>query len=241
VSDPEPRRHLAIQPVVEELRARCPFNAAQGPAELIDALEQELRELRQASMSGAVDDIREELGDVLFNLVALITHHADADDFTLHDVDRDVAQKMMDRHPYVFGDQATPDAQTARAQWAQHKARELHERRAATAGLSIVAHLTMAAPPSPLELERGAARVATALSDSGRSSSGSGRLPSAVLAEEQTDHCAVMAHAVPDRRIVQLIAFTVAPLDPGAVRGAIADAFEGATTSLTVRSVPRDV
>ena len=67
--------------------------------------------------SNDVSHLREELGDVLMQVVLHAQIAADAGEFTMADVARDIDQKLIRRHPHVFGDAAAQDAEEVLAIW----------------------------------------------------------------------------------------------------------------------------
>lgn len=108
----------------------CPWDAEQTHESLVGYLLEETFELIEALESGSRDDIREELGDVLYQIL----FHADiaADDpldpFTIDDVAAEVDAKMRQRHPHVFADgEARTVAEVTQA-WNDIKAEQKKDR-----------------------------------------------------------------------------------------------------------------
>lgn len=119
----DPRR---IQRIVARLRAPggCPWDHEQTHRSLRAAIIDEAYEVTDAIDSGDPDNLAEELGDLLL----LITMHAqiaaEAGTFTIEDVQRSIATKIVGRHPHVFGDEVVEtDADLSRI-WKEAKARE---------------------------------------------------------------------------------------------------------------------
>ncbi len=113
--------------VVRRLRepGGCPWDRAQTPATLRPYVLEEAYELCEAVDRGGPDEVRKELGDVLFQVVLLARMAEEAGQFTLDDVARGVTTKMIDRHPHVFdaGHVAQRDEGTVSA-WEARKSRE---------------------------------------------------------------------------------------------------------------------
>jgi XTP/dITP diphosphohydrolase len=85
--------------VMEVLRRRCPWDAEQTHRSLVQYLLEEASETVEAIESGDDGHLREELGDLLLQVV----FHAEiADAFDLEDVARGIADKLVSRHPHVF-------------------------------------------------------------------------------------------------------------------------------------------
>ncbi|WP_315334805.1 MazG family protein [Propionibacterium acidifaciens] len=100
--------------VVDRLRADCPWDAAQTHRTLVKHLIEESAELVDAIEVGSDDDLREELGDVLMQVV-LHARIAEEDGlFTIDDVAAATADKLIARHPHVFAGEGVPgDLDTA--------------------------------------------------------------------------------------------------------------------------------
>lgn len=122
---------------IETLRRECPWNMRQTPEELVAAMADEVTELQRAVDTGETRSIREEAGDVLFNLVSLLAACASDGATDLDLVAAEVSEKMRWRHPYVFGEEDDPGAEKAIEQWAALKGREDEARAARVAALTI--------------------------------------------------------------------------------------------------------
>ena len=103
----------------------CPWDREQTHRTICDCLVEEVAELVQAIDRNDDANLREELGDLLFHVVMHAQMAAEAGKFTFDDVAREVNEKMVRRHPHVFGDGAklgTADAVVT--QWEQIKLKE---------------------------------------------------------------------------------------------------------------------
>ncbi|MCK5941193.1 MAG: nucleoside triphosphate pyrophosphohydrolase [Planctomycetes bacterium] len=106
----------------------CPWDRKQTTASMAPCLLEEAFEASDALRRGATDEAREELGDVLVN-VAMIGQIASEDGrFGADDVARDAADKLIRRHPHVFGGERADDAENALQTWERQKQREKAER-----------------------------------------------------------------------------------------------------------------
>lgn len=106
----------------------CPWDQKQTLEDLRAYLLEEAHETADAIDRRSVDDLREELGDLLFQ-VAFITQLADSKGwFNLEEVIRGVRHKMVDRHPHVFGDEVLADVEAVQQSWAQRKLSEKNDR-----------------------------------------------------------------------------------------------------------------
>jgi XTP/dITP diphosphohydrolase len=115
----------------------CPWDAEQTHESLVAYLLEEVFELVEALESGSRDDIREELGDVLYQVL----FHADIastdpiDPFTIDDVAAVVDRKMQDRHPHVFADGEARTVAEVTTRWAEIKAEQKAHRESRLDGI----------------------------------------------------------------------------------------------------------
>jgi len=103
----------------------CPWDREQTHRTICDCLVEEVAELVQAIDRGDDANLREELGDLLFHVAMHAQMAAEAGKFTFDDVAREVNEKMVRRHPHVFGDGAKlGSADAVVTQWEQIKLKE---------------------------------------------------------------------------------------------------------------------
>ncbi len=118
--------------VMNQLRSPggCPWDAEQTHHSLLEYLLEESHELIDAIASGNRDDIREELGDVLLQVVfhARIAQEHETDPFDLAEIAELTANKLISRHPHVFGDETAQTAQDVEAIW--HEKKKIEKNRA---------------------------------------------------------------------------------------------------------------
>lgn len=88
--------------IMQQLRKKCPWDQAQTPLTLTKYAIEEAYEVEQAVRSGNVDDIREELGDLLLQVIFQSQMYAEQGAFDFHDVVQTLAEKLIRRHPHVF-------------------------------------------------------------------------------------------------------------------------------------------
>src|ERR1700691_4995042 len=131
--------------LVETLRARCPWDSVQTHGSLMPHLLEESYEvldaLRELDVAGGGEaatapaaHLQEELGDLLFQIVFHARLAEESGRFTLADVARGVHDKLVHRHPHVFGDVAAATADEVRASWEEIK-REEKGRSSVTEGI----------------------------------------------------------------------------------------------------------
>ncbi len=116
--------------VMARLRAPggCPWDAEQTYASLSQYLLEEAYEtfdaIQEADATGDITNLKEELGDVLLQVVFHSTIGAERGEFTIDDVAEGVAKKLVLRHPHVFGDEKLEKAQDVLDNWDTLKANE---------------------------------------------------------------------------------------------------------------------
>lgn len=114
-----------LQGLVRRLRGPdgCPWDRAQKLEDLRPYLLEEAHEAAAAIDGGEWPEIAAELGDLLY-LVAFVSGLAEEERaFTVQDVAEGIAEKMIARHPHVFGDEELEDAEAVHRHWEEHKAR----------------------------------------------------------------------------------------------------------------------
>lgn len=125
----QPRGAEILRLVEVERRLRdpdggCPWDLEQDHESLIQYLVEEAYELIDAIEHGTDRDIVEELGDVLLQVVFHAQIGTDRGAFTIDDVARAIADKLVSRHPHVFEDGVADTADEVQASWDQIKAAE---------------------------------------------------------------------------------------------------------------------
>ena len=113
--------------VVAKLRdpdGGCPWDLAQTPESLTPYIVEEAYEAVHAIRGGDRDEIVSELGDLLLQVVLQSQLASEARRFTLAEVAQGISEKLIRRHPHVFGDVRVADVAEVRANWEQIKAIE---------------------------------------------------------------------------------------------------------------------
>ena len=110
--------------LVEKLRRECPWDREQTFETLKTFLLEECYETLEALDAGSPDRLREELGDLLFQVFFLARLAEERGWFTLRDVAILIREKMIDRHPHVFGEARAASAEDVKRNWETRKRRE---------------------------------------------------------------------------------------------------------------------
>jgi tetrapyrrole methylase family protein/MazG family protein len=116
----------ALVRLVATLRGKngCPWDKKQTPASVGVYLVEEVFELVEAIQQGESREIQEELGDVLFHIVFIARLFQEAEQFDLQDVAEAITNKMIRRHPHVFGDRTVSSSEEVIQNWHQIKLSE---------------------------------------------------------------------------------------------------------------------
>ena len=110
--------------IMDELREKCPWDRKQTLESLRHLTIEETYELGDAILDNDMNEIRKELGDLMLHIVFYAKIGSETDDFDIADVLEGINEKLIHRHPHVFGDTvAETDAQVAK-NWEQLKLKE---------------------------------------------------------------------------------------------------------------------
>jgi tetrapyrrole methylase family protein/MazG family protein len=110
--------------LVARLRSGCPWDRAQTPDGVKVYLIEEAYEVLEALESGHVKDLCSELGDLLFQIAFMVRLFEETGDFTMEEVIEGVTEKMIRRHPHVFGSDHVSSPEEVRELWHRVKAAE---------------------------------------------------------------------------------------------------------------------
>ena len=113
-----------ILDVLDELREKCPWDRKQTRQSLVKHLDGECAELIDAIMRDDVPNIREELGDILLHVVFYSKLGTEQNAFDFADVANGVCDKLIYRHPHVYGDVDAENSEIVKANWEELKKRE---------------------------------------------------------------------------------------------------------------------
>jgi tetrapyrrole methylase family protein/MazG family protein len=112
--------------IIDKLRSPggCPWDIKQTPVSLKPYIIEEAYEVLDAIDSGISADIREELGDLLLQIMLQSQIAFENGQFHIGDVVKMISRKMVHRHPHVFGDVSVEDADEVLSNWEKIKAKE---------------------------------------------------------------------------------------------------------------------
>ena len=150
-------RLLAVMARLRDPERGCPWDLEQTFETIAPHTVEEAYEVLDAVRRGDMAALVDELGDLLFQIVFYARLGREAGIFDFADVARTVSDKMVRRHPHVFGDEPTPDAAARTRRWEAIKAAERAARNDGGALDGVVRALP--ALSRALKLQRRAARV----------------------------------------------------------------------------------
>ena len=115
----------------------CPWDLEQDFSSIAPYTIEEAYEVADAIERGNLDDLKDELGDLLFQVAFHAQMASEQQAFDFDDVVEAICEKMVRRHPHVFGDHQIADVEAQNVAWEEHKARERQDDdRSALAGVS---------------------------------------------------------------------------------------------------------
>lgn len=123
--------------IMERLRSDdgCPWDREQTKETLTPYLVEETYEVIEAIEEGAPRKIKEELGDLLFQIVFHCQIAKERGEFSMEDVIDDISRKMIGRHPHVFGDANYETSEQVLKQWEERKREEGKNRESILEGI----------------------------------------------------------------------------------------------------------
>lgn len=149
---------LAIMRRLRDPETGCPWDVEQTYASIAPYTIEEAYEVADAIERGAMDELRDELGDLLLQVVFHSQIAEEEGNFTFNDVANEVANKMINRHPHVFGNESRDKSADQQTQdWEKVKAAE----RAAKGAIGVLDDVAVGLPAllRALKLQKRAARV----------------------------------------------------------------------------------
>ena len=115
---------LRLVEIMDELREKCPWDKKQTIQTLRQLTIEETHELTDAITDEDWQGIKEELGDLMLHLVFYAKIGAEKNKFTLQDVIKGVCEKLINRHPHIYGDVKVADEEEVKRNWEKLKLKE---------------------------------------------------------------------------------------------------------------------
>lgn len=123
-AEEELRRLLAVMARLRDPRDGCPWDRVQTFSSIAPYTVEEAYEVADAIARGDLRDLKEELGDLLLQVVFHARMAQEQDAFDFGDVVQGITEKLIRRHPHVFGDEHEHTAQAVEGLWERIKAEE---------------------------------------------------------------------------------------------------------------------
>ena len=110
--------------IMDELREKCPWDMKQTMGSLRHLTIEEVYELGDAILDGDMEEVKKELGDLMLHLVFYSRIGSETNDFDVADVLHSVCEKLIYRHPHIYGDVEVKDEEEVKANWEKLKLKE---------------------------------------------------------------------------------------------------------------------
>ena len=110
--------------IMDELRVQCPWDKKQTMDSLRYLTIEELYELSDAILDKDMPEIKKELGDLLLHIVFYARIASETNDFDMEDVINGVCEKLIFRHPHIYGDVKVKDEKEVKKNWEKLKLKE---------------------------------------------------------------------------------------------------------------------
>ncbi|HQW87709.1 MAG TPA: nucleoside triphosphate pyrophosphohydrolase [Flavobacteriales bacterium] len=123
-TDPRATAFLRLLTIMDELRTGCPWDRKQTMATLRPLTIEETYELGDAILEEDLDGVRKELGDLILHIVFYARIGSELGAFDVTDVLNGICDKLIHRHPHIYGDVTVQDEEEVKANWERIKLQE---------------------------------------------------------------------------------------------------------------------
>ena len=110
--------------IMDELRSQCPWDKKQTIQSLRHLTIEETYELGDAILENNLEEVKKELGDVLLHIVFYSKIGSETNDFDIADVANSISDKLINRHPHIYGDVDVENEEDVKKNWEQIKLKE---------------------------------------------------------------------------------------------------------------------
>ncbi|WP_405225973.1 nucleoside triphosphate pyrophosphohydrolase [Dokdonia sp. Asnod1-B02] len=110
--------------IMDELRVGCPWDKKQTMESLRHLTIEETYELGDAILDNDLEEVKKELGDLLLHIVFYAKIGSETKDFDIADVANSISDKLVSRHPHIYGDIDVADAKEVERNWEKLKLKE---------------------------------------------------------------------------------------------------------------------
>ena len=110
--------------IMDELREQCPWDRKQTMESLRHLTIEETYELGDAILDRDLNEVKKELGDLLLHIIFYAKIGSETDDFDIADVANEICEKLINRHPHIYGDVDVIDEEDVKKNWENIKLKE---------------------------------------------------------------------------------------------------------------------
>jgi len=110
--------------IMDELRAQCPWDKKQTMQSLRHLTIEETYELGDAILDNNLDEVKKELGDLLLHIIFYAKIGSETGDFDIADVANEISEKLINRHPHIYGDIEVQNEEDVKQNWERIKLQE---------------------------------------------------------------------------------------------------------------------
>lgn len=110
--------------IMDELREKCPWDKKQTMQSLRHLTIEETYELTDAIIENDLDEVKKELGDLMLHLVFYSKIASETNEFDIADVLNEICEKLIHRHPHIYGDVEVTDEEEVKKNWEKLKLKE---------------------------------------------------------------------------------------------------------------------
>ena len=110
--------------IMDDLREKCPWDKKQTMQSLRHLTIEETYELGDAILDNDLTEVKKELGDLLLHLVFYAKIGSETNDFDIADVCNEISDKLIHRHPHIYGDVVVADEEEVKQNWEKLKLKE---------------------------------------------------------------------------------------------------------------------
>ncbi|TPN84794.1 nucleoside triphosphate pyrophosphohydrolase [Aquimarina algicola] len=110
--------------IMDELREQCPWDRKQTLQSLRHLTIEETYELGDAILDNDLVEVKKELGDLLLHIVFYAKIGSETNDFDMADVANEICEKLINRHPHIYGDVEVNDEEDVKRNWENLKLKE---------------------------------------------------------------------------------------------------------------------
>ncbi|RZT00361.1 nucleoside triphosphate pyrophosphohydrolase [Aquimarina brevivitae] len=110
--------------IMDELREQCPWDKKQTLQSLRHLTIEETYELGDAILDNDLQEVKKELGDLLLHIVFYAKIGSETQDFDIAEVANSICDKLIDRHPHIYGDVEVKDEEEVKRNWENLKLKE---------------------------------------------------------------------------------------------------------------------